>query len=140
MYDLFAGYDRSPLVMKAVIFALITLTVGLCLDDLMHLMGLSWLWERLIENLLEAVVIFLVSYSILKSREMRVKKRFQEVGYLNHHIRNALSVIELASTLAGEAEEKLALIGQQSKRIQRCLEKISREEDISKYTDHPLEP
>jgi hypothetical protein len=41
--------------------------------------------------LIEATIIMLVVATLLKNRDRRIRRRFQEIGYLNHHIRNALS-------------------------------------------------
>ena len=67
--------------------------------------------------------------TLLKNRERRIRRRFEEIGYLNHHIRNALAVIEMAQNYAKEAEEREDLIASSSLRIRLCLQKVSREED-----------
>lgn len=56
------------------------------------------------------------------------------MGYLNHHIRNSLTVIEMAEGHVAEAAERLKMVSNASTRIRRCIEKISREEDCDQRT------
>ena len=79
-------------------------------------------------------------YSVLHERDRRLRRRFKEVGYLNHHIRNSLTVIEMAEGYVSEAEERLQMVKNASSRIRRCVEKISRQEDCEIDEQYPQEP
>ena len=86
--------------------------------------------KQLTQNSIEAVIIMLAVATLLKSRDRRIKRRFQEIGYLNHHIRNAPAVIEMAQNFAEEAQEREELVSSSTLRIQLCLQKVSRQEDL----------
>jgi len=81
--------------------------VGFSLDYLVAVLGLPWPQERLIENVIEGALFIAMVYSVLRERDRRLRRRFKEVGYLNHHIRNSLTVIEMAEGYVSEAEERL---------------------------------
>jgi hypothetical protein len=128
--EIVSKYDRAPLWMRAAIWGLIVLVVGYSLDDIFHSFNLPWRSEQLAQNSIEAAIIMLGVATVLKNRDRRIRRRFQEIGYLNHHIRNALAVIEMAQRHAKEAEERENLVSSSSLRIQLCLQKVSREEDL----------
>ena len=48
--------------------------------------------------------------------------------YLNHHIRNALTIIEMVEGYVDETGRRLEMVKIASTRIRRCVGKISREE------------
>ena len=125
-----AKYDHAPLWTRAAFWGLIVFVVGYSLDDILHSCNLSWQPEQLAQNSIEAVIITLAVATLLKSRDRRIKRRFQEIGYLNHHIRNALAVIEMAQNFAKKAEEREELVSSSTLRIQLCLQKVSRQEDL----------
>lgn len=134
------GYERRGVLGKTVVWSLIVLLVGLLLDLLAHSMRLPWHWERLCENLVEAVIIGIFVYAFLDAREKRLQRRFKEVGYLNHHIRNALTIIEMAESNVAEAEKRLEMVKDASSRIRRCVEKISRQQDLEINEKEPQKP
>ena len=125
-----AKYDQAPLWTRAAIWGLIVLGVGYSLGDIFHSCNLSWRSEQLAQNSIEAVIIMLAVATLLKNRDRRIKRRFQEIGYLNHHIRNALAVIEMAQNFANKAEEREELVASSTLRIQLCLQKVSRQDDL----------
>jgi hypothetical protein len=125
-----AKYDRAPLWMRAGSWGFIVFAVGYPLDYILHGLSLSWQSERLAENSVEAAIIVLAVATVLKNRDRHIRRRFQEIGYLNHHIRNALAVIEMAQRYVNEVEEREELVSSSSLRIQLCLQKVSREEDL----------
>jgi hypothetical protein len=131
-------YERRSIVGKAILWGALVILVGLLLDYFVGLLGLPRLEERIVENTIEGVLFIALVYSVLHERDRRLRRRFKEVGYLNHHIRNSLTVIEMAEGYVGEADQRLEMVKQASKRIRSCIEKISREEDceISKQTPH----
>ena len=60
--------------------------------------NLSWRSEQLAQNSIEAVIITLAVATLLKNRDRRIKRRFQEIGYLNHHIRNGWRLLRWRKT------------------------------------------
>lgn len=140
MHFILQQYDQRPLVFRAILIGLFVLITGLCLDDLFHTLRLNWWWERLLENLFEAGIMGFVAYWIVRSREIRFRKRFKELGYLNHHIRNALCVIEMCMGFTMSQTDREVLVRAAAARILKCLEKVSREEDLTGIEQHPQEP
>jgi hypothetical protein len=128
--EIVARYDQAPLWPRAAIWGFIVLVLGYVLDVILHVFNLPWRSERLAENSIEAAIILLAVATLLKNRDRRIRRRFQEIGYLNHHIRNALAVIEMAQSHVKEAEERKELVSSSSLRIQLCLQKVSRQEDL----------
>jgi ABC-type multidrug transport system fused ATPase/permease subunit len=114
---------------------LIALVSVFSVGTILHVFRLPWGLELLAESVTIAAVAMSAVTALLKNRERRIRRRFQEIGYLNHHIRNALTVIEMAQNYAKKAEEREELIASSSLRIQLCLQKVSREEDLTDVRD-----
>ncbi len=138
MDTLLRHYERRNVIAKAVIWGVLVTLVGLLLDDAVRQLRWPRLSESLLENAIEGAFFAVLVWVVLSARDRRLRQRFKEVGYLNHHIRNSLAVIEMAEGYVGEADQRLEMVKQASKRIRRCIEKISREEDceISRQTPH----
>jgi hypothetical protein len=133
-------YERRSVVAKAMMWGLLVALVGLMLDYMVRQLQWPWFRERLLESAVEGMFFALVVWIVLSARERRRRQRFKEVGYLNHHIRNSLAVIEMAEGYVGEADERLKMVKKASTRIRRCIEKISREEDCEINEQAPHEP
>lgn len=56
------------------------------------------------------------------------------------HIRNSLTVIEMAEGYVAEADRRLDMVKKASTRIRSCIEKISRAEDVEISEQSPHEP
>lgn len=144
MHRLVKHYDRKPLWGRASITGAMVTVVGLLMDGFVHrlfagIVSHRWLVERLYENLIEGLIMGFVMYGIMKSRDKRLKQRCEELRFLNHHIRNALQVISLAHEHEDESK-RTSLVFLACQRIQRCLERVSYEEDLSGIDNHPTEP
>ncbi len=133
-------YERRSVAAKAISWGLLVTLVGLMLDDLTSRLDTTWLNQRLIENTIEGLLFTVLVWIVLSARDRRLQRRFKEVGYLNHHIRNSLTVIEMAEGYVAEASERLEMVKQASSRIRRCIEKISREEDCEIDERSPQKP
>lgn len=133
-------YERRSVIAKAMIWGLLVGLIGMSIDDAIR--GLRWPWfrERLFANILEGTLFTVLVWVVLSARDRRLRQRFKEVGYLNHHIRNSLAVIEMAEGYISEADQRLEMVKKASLRIRRCVEKISREEDCEINEQSPQEP
>ena len=141
--------DRNPLprhhenrtvIGNAVMGGILITFIGIFLDYVVRQLQWPWLSERFLENIIEGVVFTLIIWAVLNDREKRLQRRFKELGYLNHHIRNSLTVIEMAEGYVAEADERLHMVKAASTRIRRCVDKISREEDCEINQRSPQEP
>jgi hypothetical protein len=130
-------FERRSVVAIAVMCALLVSVVGMLLGYSVTLFHLPWLNERVVENIIEGVWFGLLMWAFLKAREKRLRQRANEVGYLNHHIRNSLQMADGYVTEAGQRSE---LITHASTRIRLCVEKISREGDCEINDNSPEQP
>ena len=133
-------YERRSIAGKALFWGLLVGIVGFCLDYVFKLLRLPWLTERAFENLFEATIFTFLVWALLKARQKHVQRRFKEVGYLNHHIRNSLSIIEMAERTVSEPVQHSEMVKGASMRIRRCVERISRDEDCEINEKSPQEP
>lgn len=123
-------YESWRVLGKTMLWVMVVFVTGLILDLLCHTtLGWPWMHERLLENAIEALILGVFVFTVIDAKEKRIQRRFKELGYLNHHIRNALMIIEMAESNVAEAQERLDMIKDASSRIRRCVERISRHED-----------
>jgi hypothetical protein len=136
-----ARFETLGVFGKTVVWVLVVFLIGLVPDLFLH-SAFSWPWmhERLLEHAIESVMIGIFVFTLIDAKEKRIQRRFKELGYLNHHIRNALTIIEMAESNVTEAQERLDMIKDASSRIRRCVEKISRQEDTKINEKEPQKP
>jgi hypothetical protein len=91
----------------------------------------NWYWERLACNALEAVVLSCIASRLSRLREESALRRQREMGYLNHHVRNSLAVIEVAAKQLSDIELRANTVRRASRRICRVLEQLSCRDDVS---------
>jgi hypothetical protein len=133
-------YEQRSVVVRAVMWGVLIGFIGFLLDYSIGRLHWSWLTERILENTFEGALFTLLIWAFLKAREKGLQRRFKQVGYLNHHVRNSLTVIEMAGGYVPEASRRLEMIKSASTRIRRCIEKVSREEDCEINPQAPQEP
>ena len=73
-------------------------------------------------------------------REETLKRKFQTIRLMNHHVRNALQVISLASTEINEKEKQISLITESVNRIDWALREVLPGESPLTYDDGPPKP
>lgn len=126
-------------------FGVVVLMLGLGLDIIAHAFldpsfPLIWWKVRLCENTTGGIIAGIFAYYVLLDREQRLERRFREIAYLNHHIRNALSAIVLSQNVEIETKQRIEMVKDSSDRIRLSLEKITRAEDIGDFRDNPQKP
>jgi hypothetical protein len=117
---------------RAVVVGVLAAFLGFALDEIAHVLGYPWFSERLLENSVEGLIIGYAVYWLSRSREQRMQRRMKEIGFMNHHIRNAMQAIELAAASVDDAQERLGMIQVAVRRVIDTLAKVTRE------TDEPL--
>ena len=127
-----------PLWLRAVLLGIMAGGLGFVLDEISHVFGYPWFYERLLENLVEGLVIGFVVFWLSNLRDKRLKRRVTEVGYMNHHIRNAMQAIELAVTNIADARQRLAVVQEAVAGVISTLAKISDETDEIKGFTLPV--
>jgi hypothetical protein len=104
------------------------LRVILVPDLIMHFAGWDW-WAHLASDAVKAAILALIASQLSRLREERLLRRQRELGYLNHHIRNSLAVIQVAEhqlpNTALACEVRLAI-----RRICTVLEQLTRDEEV----------
>ena len=140
LHRIFEHYERRSIIAKSFVWGVLVSLVGFIFDALVHLFPWDWVHQHVLENIIEGAFFTSLVWIVLSARERRLRRRFKEVGYLNHHIRNSLAVIEMAEGYVGQATERLEMVKNASTRIRRCIEKISREEDCEIDEHSPQEP
>ena len=114
---------------RAVLVGLVIAVLGVAMDEAARLFEYPWFFERVLENVFEGLVIGFVVYWMGRLREKRMERRMKEVGFLNHHIRNAMQAIKLAATETADAQARTEMIDQSVRRVVETLSAISREND-----------
>jgi hypothetical protein len=93
----------------------------------------EWFWGRLARAFVESCGISLFAAYLYHLQD----KRRRQVQYLNHHIRNALSLISMADHLPPNSEQRKTAVRGASRRICSVLEQMSRDEDVSIHGQDP---
>jgi hypothetical protein len=122
-------YFDLPVWGRAVLVGLLAALLGFILDEAAHAFGYPWFYERLGENVVEGVFIGMVVFWLSVLREKRMDRRMREIGYLNHHIRNAMQAIKLVAEETADAQQRLAVINLSVRRVTETLSLISRLSD-----------
>jgi hypothetical protein len=121
-------YFDLPLWGRAVLLGFLAALLMFAMDEAAHAFGYPWFIERLYENGLEGFVVGIVVYWLSRLREQRMDRRMREIGFLNHHIRNAMQTIELAATEIRDVQQREA-IDLSVRRVVETLSRINRKSD-----------
>jgi len=89
-----------------------------------------------------AMLIGFIVFSLLNKRDQLIKRRFREIDYLNHHVRNALMVIETAEYLAQQQQQqqhqqRKDAVLEATTRIRKCIEQITSNTDVEINEENP---
>jgi hypothetical protein len=115
---------------RAKLYGLTAFVVIFVPDLIWHFTGWGWSWARLACDALEAIILALIASHLSRLREERILRRQREMGYLNHHIRNSLSVIQMAEHQLDDTEQRASAVRQATRRICTVLEQLARNEDV----------
>jgi hypothetical protein len=123
-------YFDLPCIDRAFLVGFLAMLLGFGLDQIAHLFGYPWYAERLLSNAVEGVVIGAIVYWLSALREKRMERRMREIGYLNHHIRNAMQTIAFATMGLSDEKERDAVIDLCVRRVTDALSRLNREHDV----------
>src|SRR5215472_8231747 len=121
-------YFDLPLWGRAVLIGFLAGLLGFTLDGAVRVFGYPWFFERVFENVVEGLVISVVVFWLSCLREQRMERRMREIGFLNHHIRNAMQTIELAAREIRDTQQRVA-VDVSVRRVVETLSRINRETD-----------
>ena len=122
-------YLDLPCKGRAVLVGLVTVALGIAMDEAARAFEYPWFFERVLENVFEGLVIGLVVYWMSRVREKRMERRMREIGFLNHHIRNAMQTIALAVNETADTQQRVAMVDMSVRRVVETLARINRESD-----------
>ena len=122
-------YLDLPCKGRAVLVGLLAALFGVALDEAAHAFKYPWFVERVLENALEGLVIGLIVFWLGCLHDKRMERRMREIGFLNHHIRNAMQTISLAATETEDTQQRVAVIDMSVRRVVETLSKVNRESD-----------
>jgi hypothetical protein len=115
---------------RALIFGSFLGLLGEAWALVVHSRGLNYFDEIWIQNVFTGSVAFGLVFIYMEERRLRYTNRMEEIAFLNHHIRNALTAINLSS-YAGDDSLRLEIVSDASRRIESTLRKISEQEHVS---------
>ena len=122
-------YLDLPCKGRAVLVGVVVAVLGVAMDEAARAFEYPWFFERVLENVFEGLVIGLVVYWMSHLREKRMERRMREIGFLNHHIRNAMQTITLVAAETADAQQRMAMIDVSVRRVVETLSRINRESD-----------
>jgi hypothetical protein len=127
--------EHSPIA-HAIVYGVIAFIVIFGIDLIWHFGAIAnWFWERATRAIVEAAIVAIIGGYLFHLREKRMLRRYREVQYLNHHIRNALSLITMGEQpLTGE---QASAVRKATDRICSVLEQLSRGEEMSIDEEDP---
>jgi hypothetical protein len=125
----FDRYLDLPCKGRAALVGVVVAVLGVAMDEAARAFEYPWFFERVLENVVEGVVIGFVVYWMSCLREKRIERRMREIGFLNHHIRNAMQTITLAATETADPQQRAAMIDMSISRVVETLARINRESD-----------
>jgi hypothetical protein len=96
----------------------------------LHSHGLSYSDEVWLENIFTGTVAGGLVFFYMEERRLRTSNRMEELAFLNHHIRNALTAINL-SRYADDDSMRLQIVADASLRIENTLRKMSEQEHVA---------
>ena len=115
---------------RVIVYAFTAFVVLSGIDLLWHIARWEWLPERVACNVVEAALLGIIAAYLSRLREERILRRQRELGFLNHHVRNALALIQMAEHQL-DLGQRATAIRTASNRICSVLEQLSRDEDVS---------
>lgn len=122
-------YLDLPCKGRAVLVGVVVAVLGVAMDEAARAFEYPWFFERVLENVFEGLIIGLVVYWMSHLREKRMERRMREIGFLNHHIRNAMQTITLVAAETADAQQRMAMIDVSVRRVVETLSRINRESD-----------
>ncbi|HEX2328450.1 MAG TPA: hypothetical protein VHN74_06990 [Candidatus Angelobacter sp.] len=122
-------YFKLPPWGRGLWIGVLTAAVGFALDIILHACSESWLIDRIGKNVLEGIAIGFVAFKLSCLRDKRIRHRMKEIEFMNHHIRNAMHTIRLATTEIVDPHVRLSLIDSSLQRVVTTLSRITHASD-----------
>ncbi len=86
--------------MAAVVIGIIVASAAIILDAAWTQRATTWYLRAIVIGSLQLVLVTLLVTAVLEQRRRQIIRRTLERRFLNHHIRNALSQVQLAEQVS----------------------------------------
>lgn len=129
--DWFLAFTERSRITRTIVCGVIAFVVIFGIDLLWRLGGLSLYSGQLLSDVVEATLLALIASYLSRRREERILRRQREIGYLNHHVRNSLTLIQMAEAQLNDTDQRIATIECACRKILQVIEQLSRAENVS---------
>ena len=117
-------------VMAAVVIGIIVASAAIILDATWTQHETIWYVRAAVIGSLQLVLVTLLVTAVLEQRRRQIIRRTLERRFLNHHIRNALSQVQLAAEV-DDRERQRRLVGDAIARVSGTLHRVTDSSDES---------
>lgn len=115
-------------VVAAVIIGIIVASAAVILDTVWTHNESTWYVRAIVIGLLQLVLVTLLVTAVLEQRRRQIIRRKLERRFLNHHIRNALSQVQLAAEV-DDRERQRRLVHDAIARVSGTLYRVTNSPD-----------
>ena len=123
-----ASLSHSLIIATAV--GVLVAFVGIALFALSRYLQIPWHIAAAIGGVGQVVIVSVLLVIVLEQRRKKMIRQAREFTFLNHHIRNAITEMNMASYLA-DADKQQRIRCESMERISGALRRIANSEDIN---------
>ncbi len=129
LFEFRSGSLLQSLITATVVGVLVA-SVGIALVALAHYRQTPWYTAAAIGGVAQVLMLTFLVTLVLEQRRKRSIRRTLELAFLNHHIRNAITQITMASNVA-EHEEQQRFMREAAGRISEALFRVANSKDLT---------
>jgi len=117
-------------LITAIMVGVLVASLGIALFALSHYRQTPWYTAAAIAGVAQGLMLTFLVTLVLEQRRKRSIRRTLELAFLNHHIRNAITQITMASNVI-EREEQQRFMREAAERISETLFRVANSEDLA---------
>jgi hypothetical protein len=111
-------------LLGALTIAVIVGSVAIILDATWTVRATTWYVRAIVVGSLQLLLVTVLVTAVLEQRRKRIIRRTLEFAFLNHHIRNALSQVQLADHIS-DPERQHRLLQEAIERVSGVLYRLT---------------
>lgn len=123
-------FKRSAWV-RALIIGLAGTGIEFAADGLAHSFSTHWLRTHYREDMVSGLLFFAGGYLLARGHDLAMRKRTEQMMYLNHHCRNALQAITLTQANVADPVLRKQKVEESVGRVVATLVQVSNEEKMT---------
>ena len=104
--------------------------VGVALNAVWFYRQTSWYTTATVQGLVQMLIVSVLVTVVLEQRRKRAIRRTLELAFLNHHVRNALTQMNMISYIA-DPEKQERLLQDAAARVSEVLFRIANSADLT---------